>query len=683
MIMKHLYYLNRRYLISLIVIACQFCAAEGYAQTALAPFQIGLVVGISRQFPTGRLAAVQDIPRFPAVLDVHNGTAFEGGIEAAYRLNPSWELALRGEYGQSVSTTIGEENSILSVWNPQASRYQPVPVVIQNTLTANINLLSFTPLVRLFLGEMFFISLGSRFDVPLQTALRYRFDIANPAAFINNFSQRIDTALRLPPPARVGFSWSPTLSVGTLLTVNRVRFMPEIQVQPLFQPFRGSMPENTSWNLASIRFNLGIVLSFPPAKAAEPLPQSISPKSVTPAVSESAVPPTLQINTANQTTAAHSSPLTKDDASSAQELPILLPMRLDKVFQRDTTTQVVAWNLSDTVRVARKTTQSIAIPSGKQITIAESYIHDVPKPKPFLVANLDVRFIPALGAARASETKQAARLVEKPMIIRSLTAEGTTSGAFVLNEKYDTVNAVRMPLVRFLPTISSEIGVRERSIAIGSERSPDAPLLAIIASDAKPLDWDAQTLLFAPSSQSSIGTLIGDTLAVWMTVADNEGQRVTTDIARITVENLDAASPYQSTTPMPRQPGRWILVSMRVVVSDSATGRLALAPEALRLREYVIDEVVRRKVRTKIALKNCTVYGEVPFADDTTMLTHVRALAQNLAAALKTSSVYVVVPANNRLSSVPRASSPDTQHFDKKTYAFPRTDAYIRVMIEE
>lgn len=682
MIMKHVHYLTRYYLISLLAIACQLCAAEGYAQTAVAPFQIGLVGGISRQFPTGRLAAVQDIQRFPAVLDVHNGTAFGGGIEAVYRLNPSWELALCGEYGQSVSTTFGEENSTVSVWNPQVSRYQPVPVIIQNTLTTNVNLLSFTPLVRLFLGEIFFVSLGSRFDVPLQTTLRYRFDIANPATFVNNFSQRIDTALRLPPPARVGFSWSPTLSVGASFMVNRVRFIPEIQVQPLFQPFRGSMPDNTSWNLASIRFNLGIVLSFPPAKASEALPQSTPPKSITPTALESVVPPTLQINTANQTTAAHSPSLTKDDASSAQELPILLPMRLDTVFQRDTTTQVVAWNLSDTVRVARKTTQSIAIPSGKQITIAESYIHDVPKPKPFLVANLDVRFIPTLGAARASETKQAARLVEKPMIIRSLTAEAT-SGTFALNEKYDTVNAVRMPLMRFLPTISSEIGVRERCIAIGSERSPDAPLLTIIASDAKPLDWDAQTLLFAPSSQSRISTLIRDTLAVWMTVADNEGQRVKTDIARITVENLDTASPYQATTLMPRQPGRWMLVSMRVVLSDSATGRLALAPEALRLREYLIEEVARRKVRTKTGLKNCTVYGEVSVVDDTTMFAHVRALAQNLAEALKTSSVYVALPTNSRLSSVPRASSPDVQHFDKKTYAFPRTDAYIRVMIEE
>lgn len=677
MIMKHLYYLT-----CLITIACQFCSVNGYAQAASSPFQVGLVGSISRQFPTGRLAAVQDIQRFPAILDIHNGTAFEGGIEAIYRLNPSWELALRGEYGQSVSTTSGEEHSIVSVWNPQASRYQPVPATIQNTLTANVNLLSFTPLVRLYLGDIFFVSLGSRFDVPLQSSLRYRFDIADPATFVSNFSQRIDTALRLPPPARVGFSWSPTLSVGASLTVNRVRFMPEIQVQPLFQPFRGFTPENTPWNLASVRFNLAIVLSFPPPKADEPLSSSAPPKSVPPTALESSIPPTLQTNNANQTNTANSLQPTKDDASSAQDSPILFPMRLDTVFQRDTTTQVVAWNRSDTVRVTGKTTQSISIPSGKQIMIAESYIHDVPKPKPFLVANLDVRFIPALGAARTTETKQAARLVEKPMIIRSLTSDAT-SGAFALKEKYDTLNAVRMPLMRFLPTISSEIGVRERCIAIGSEHSPDAPLLTIIAPDAKPLDWDAQTLLFAPSSQSRVNTLIGDTLAVWMTVADNEGQRVKTDIARITVENLDTVSPYQATAPMPRQPGRWMLVSMRVVVGDSLTGQLILAPEALRLREYVIEEVARRKARAKAGLKNCTVYGEVPFADDVTMLAQVRALTQNLAEALKTSSVYVALPANSRLSSAHRASSPDVQHFDKKTYAFPRTDAYIRVMIEE
>ncbi len=687
--MKHLRYLH-------CLILCTFfaSAARLFAQTPSTsasqhiPFSLGLVGSIAPQFATGRLAALQDIPRFPAILNVHNGTMLGGGIEAAYRLNPSWELGLRGEYGQSSQTTTGDENVLLSLWNPQLSRYQPTPAVVRNTLTSTITMLSLTPLVRLFLGEVFYVGIGARFDVPLQTSLRYRFDLEAPATFVNStLPQRIDTALRLPPVARAAFSFSPVLSVGASLAVGRLRFMPELQVQPFFQPLRGITPENTPWNQVALRFNLGIVLSFPAAQA---IPQASLPN----------VPVNSPSNIVSQSTsiqsqnAMHSSSSSQDASTpntqgtkaenlTAQEPPISFSMRLDTVFQRDTTTQPVAWNLADTVRMDRNTTQSRTIVNGKQITISESYTHDVPKPKPFLVANLDVRFIPALGAVRSAETKQAARLTEKPMIVRSLTASAA-QGVFSPNEAYDTVHAVRLPLVRFLPTISSEVGIRERLITIGSEQSSEAPLLTIIAPDAKPLDWDAQTLLFLPFA-SSRTQLVRDTLAVWMTVADNEGQRIKTEAALITVENSDTTPLHQTTALTSRQSGRWTLASLRVV-SDSTSGALTLAPEATMLHEHLLREMALRKSSFKTGFKNCTVYGEVLSSgvvpSDTKMRGQLLDVARGIANTLKTSSVYVVLGDKDSYRGDNVQTLPP-QHFDKKTYAFPHTDAYIRVLVEE
>jgi hypothetical protein len=221
-------------------------------------------------------------------------------------------------------------------------------------------------------------------------------------------------------------------------------------------------------------------------------------------------------------------------------------------------------------------------------------------------------------------------------------------------------------------------------ITIGSEQSSEAPLLTIIAPDAKPLDWDAQTLLFLPFS-SNRTHLVRDTLAVWMTVADNEGQRIKTEAARITVENSDTAPLHQTTAPSSRQSGRWTLASLRVV-SDSTSGTLALTPEAAMLREYVLREMTLRKNSSKTGFKNCTVYGVAPLygtaSSDTKMRGQLLDVARGIANALKTSSVYVVM-GDKDLYRGDNVQTLPPQHFDKKTYAFRHTDVYIRVLVEE
>ncbi len=137
------------------VLLCGMMTSHVSAQGQTAPFHLGLSGGISRQFPASGLAALQGIEPFPVLLDTHSGTGLEGGIEAFYRLNPQWELGLRGQYAQFSATTRGEGSTLIGVNNPLSAIPTPTRFPLQTTLFSDVQMLSFTPLVRLFFGDIF------------------------------------------------------------------------------------------------------------------------------------------------------------------------------------------------------------------------------------------------------------------------------------------------------------------------------------------------------------------------------------------------------------------------------------------------------------------------------------------------------------------------------------------------
>jgi hypothetical protein len=679
------------------VLLCGMMTSHVSAQGQTLPFHLGLNGGISRQFPAGGLAALQGVEPFPALLDTHNGTGLEGGIEALYRLNSRWEVGLRGQYAQFSATTRGEGSTLIGVNNPLSAIPTPTRFPLQTTLFSDVQMLSFTPLVRLFFGDIFFVSAGLKIDVPVRSSLRARFDLVAPpsATFVANGAQSLEAVLP-DTTARVGFSWSPVVSVGAALSLGRVRFMPELQVQPLFQTFRGLAPNRTAWNLPSVRLNLGVILSFPDA------PSSKNTPSADTAVT---IPRTAFQTLPHQSTAPTASmvqPLNTTDTAIAITLPTT---RIDTVFQRDTTTRFIAWNSRDSVRLTRTSAQIVTAPNGQQMSIMESYQHDVPKPKPFLVATIDVRFIPALGASRTTESKEASRLVEKPTIVRSLWASpekphssGAQNDVFTPSEAFDTLSSVRLPLIRFASNVSTEVGLARQHITIASEASQNAPLIQIPYRGRKPFDWDAQALLF-PETLRHFGEILddsiphhtsqfrttptrrGDTLLAWLKVTDNEAQDLSSDTVRITVAHSEQKPPINETQIFKtnaRQAARWTLVHLQLKPdNEKSRAEYAFSPRSTMLLEHFAKDFLRQKTLAKAAIKNATVYADVAGDADELALESLQRLVRSVAEKLNISTYHVLLRPTRHFADG------YTESVSKKNHAFPLADAYIRVMIEE
>lgn len=665
------------------------CAAVSFSQCAYSqnlsaldslsfrptPFSFGLSGGISRQFPLNSLARLPISEPFPALLEIHNGTTFEGGLEVLYRLSTAWEFGLRGQYTQFSATTRGEGSTLIAVPNPQGSLPIPTRFPVQVTLLTDVRLISFTPLIRLFVGEFFFVSAGVRVDIPLlgQTLLRTQFDLIAPPAitYVVSSTQRLESAWA-DSLARVGFSWSPVISLGASLPIGRVRVIPEIQIQPIFQPFRGFARDGFVWNLPSVRLNVGLILSFP---------ETLSSKNNDTVQKET--PIALSPSTASQlrtTTIGENTPPPQVILSETHP-----ETHIDTVFQRDTTTRFVPWQDADTIHLEQTSIERRSIPSGEQISITESYKHDIPKPKPFLVANMDVRFVPSLGAMKSLESKQAAKLTEKPMIVHSFFTPPLMSPLLQSwTEKYDTVASVRLPIIRFLPSVSSEVGVKMHSITIRSEGDATAHNAQLYQAEVKPLDWDAQALVFpfvlknfpgaaptllADSNTSSANIGVQDTLWAWMNVTDNETQSRATDTARITVERFEAKDQVFAMTTLkssPRQTEHWTIAHLRLIQTRSGTNTtFALAPESVLLLKNLSKELYGNAKKQKAlslhtsSVKNCTVYADITEELDANSLEQLQSLVRFVAGTLQTTSYHIL----------------------RHTSALP-ADTYIRVMVE-
>lgn len=72
-------------------------------------------------------------------------------------------------------------------------------------------------------------------------------------------------------------------------------------------------------------------------------------------------------------------------------------VRIDTLYRRDTTVQVVAGLAAETLSLAGQTVQISDVDSGdytvRTVVISEQYVRAVPKPAPLLTAGLDVRFV--------------------------------------------------------------------------------------------------------------------------------------------------------------------------------------------------------------------------------------------------------------------------------------------------
>jgi hypothetical protein len=593
---------------------------------SLLPFRIGIVGGVGRSFPLEPLAAIAGVQPFPVVLNEY--TPFflpEIGLEAAYRLSPTWEIGLRGQYLRTSFEVAADERLPVAVWNPTLGVRVPTLARIRNVFGAEVQIVSATPLLRLFLGDVLFLSAGARFDLPLQTSFRFQNTLLEPpsSSFVVTPLRTIDSAFRA-PSAIAPLSVSPIVSLGVALPLGRTRLMAELQAQPIFQPFRGVTPERTQLSQPTVRLNVALILGFL-------TPQALPSKEVFPEQQEK---PLYPQTTLKDSLSARINTLAAASKLDSQVQAATTVIRRDTIFQRDTTVRIVAWSASDTVRLLQRTSQRISTTtSSEQLSITESFQHDVPKPKPFLVGTMNVRFIPVLAAPKTTESQQTSRFVEKPMIVRSLIAawEASSDAQSAWKEVSDTVEAVRMPLVRFVPKISSEVGVKQQTIVITPNASNEAVFtelhfLTSQSGAATPFDWDAQMMLFPrilPNFQTATGAKphqnsLSDTLFAWMSLMDNEAQIYRTDTVNITVERSERsdASANARLSAAAKQQSRWTLVQMPLhlkkdsLENNSSQGAYTLTPQSQALLSYLQKTMSKRGGTPSV--KNCMVYALVP-----------------------------------------------------------------------
>lgn len=691
----------------------------------LLPFRLGLVGGIARHFPLTALDGLAGLPPFSAPLQEYNNFTPEIGVEAIYRILPNLELGLRGAYARTTFEAAINERLPVSVWNPMLGMRVPILAVIRNIFEADVAMLSAMPLIRLYLGDIFFIGAGARFDVPFQTTFRYRSTIVEPQniGFVVTPQRTLDTVFRN-ALASTPLSFAPVLSFGAAFPIGNTRIIPELQVQPLFQPFRSITPERAALPLPTLRFNVSIVLGFTEAKSSHKTADTTqktadttqnavkdSANSVTAALRQttSVIPNLLSSKslptnlTSRKTSDTSSTQLTNDTLGQrSAAAPLQTIMRRDTVFERDTTIRITAWNQPDTVRLLRNDIRRAIVNGTEQTSITESFQHDIPKPKPFLVGVLNVRFIPTLSAPKTAESQQTSRLVEKSVVVRTWIATPQSTSGTGYDEVLDTVAAVRMPLIRFLPKISSEAGTNVQSIMITPQTRQNAPFTEVRFIGTKPIDWDAQTMIFpdilpnyqswlqkhsAVQGQEETGfakqrqTMIPiptDTLFAWMYLNDTETQEYSSDTVNITVERSERMEipPYTRTTIVAKGQNRWTIAHLPVIrQEDSLKTAYTLTKEARLLKQHL--QKVLLKPGGKPVFKNASVYAALPNTAPRLNVDEVEniiRLLRSIAESFKAQAYFLTI--------LPQTAS-SKMVSPKKNDTFPLTDAYIRVLIEE
>jgi hypothetical protein len=664
---------------------------------------VGVVGSAGIQFPTSPLAAVQGYEAFPAALGEYAGLWAEAGVEAHYRLSPLWEFSLQAGYGALSATAAGDETITINALAPGTNRLQTIRATLRNRVAANIDILAFSPFVRAYVGEYFFLGAGARFDVPFQPRFRYNAELSPlaPGIFVQNFMRQIDAELPEQSAARGGLSWSPLLAVGGLFPLGeRARLRAEVQVQPLFQAFRGFTADRAEWNLPTARLQLALLW-------------------ITPTRSERVLPDNAK-NEAQQLTSSDAAEqaLLPQPSPTPQTVVQVFTQATDTVFQRDTATRLVAWSEQESIRLESREEELRTAPTGAQTAhVRERYARLLPKPKPFLVASLEALFVPAPGAPASAARRKLAELVEKKTIIRILEASPRAgSPQKQARERFDTIRIVRMPIVRFTPSASGENSVKEKILYIRSDASAHS-LAQIPVGEADHIDWDAQSLLFSAmrrpktddaqkqerdEEQELEQELETTSVAfAWLEAFDNALQKAVSDTARITFERSEGKARSGDTPSQtifqtnaqtsPQAGGRWTLAELPLALSDGAENEnvsFAWSESAKPVAEALAHQygsggkssaipASSAAARANALLRSRVVFAVIPAHSSAAKAEAVRHFTRNFAATLKAAWHIVLLTNDN---NAPATVSPELSF---KTAQRLDAPAYIRVMIEE
>jgi hypothetical protein len=504
-------------------------APVGTTSAQVLPFRIGLAGSVVTMFTNQPLVGIARLPE--PFLSPLRDTLIQGfgvGIEAEYSILHWLAVGLRAEYATMRGSAINNEFlPVAGAREPTPLQGQPEPRLLERRtrLDFEVRSIAATPFLRARLWNLLTLSLGARIDTVFQMPLSYQVGIDSLAGtFLNGAAPRRTLFATPNFGGRTGVSISPVLGIGATLNVGGISFLPEIQLQTQYRPFAA-----TNWSLVGVRGNVGILLNFP---------LSSKPEDIKTAPKQDSTTRKAEITAQNDAQFSHTTLLNSTSASrintNVLTERIVSPPR-DTVIQRDTAVRLVSWNDSAHVVFLRET----ALRDGETWRVRELYERTVPKARPFLVAGLNVGFVPSLGAARSAETKQASRLVAHRMIVRRF---GIDSLKGQITERLDTIEAVKMPILRFAPDILGELGIESSVVEI---LSPEGSIIERFAVESKRVvDWDMQHLFLKPENADLAELLsLGKPLRSVLTATDAEGQIKRTDTIRIVLESSGDKNP--------------------------------------------------------------------------------------------------------------------------------------------
>ncbi len=553
------------------------------------------------------------------------------GLEASLPLATLFRGVLRADY-QTWSGVLGSDESIVvSTLLPNGTIRVPRQATLRHTVTTSLGSIGFTPMVRMTLFNALSASVGLRLGLLLRSPTEQTTEIIVPgqpnATFIANGSNtRVDTSLAAIPSANaLQTAFVGSLSYTVPLAGGAFFLSPELSFQQGLSNL-ATFANSASWKVTT--FRAGLMLTF----AGSPAPA-----------------PILPTNTPDNITARRS------DAESTQASVhnLFEPIRIDTLTKRDTTMQLVAWNDQAQTRLLQRSEARDVHLTGEGdvqvLLISESYVRDIPKPKPILLPSVDIRFLTLNADKKLVESNQAQKLNIETVVVRQLTAlsatafSATTNNGKLFTDDRDTLNIVNPPVVRFYPKIISEAGVRSCSIEVAQNldrMSPTAFTPSALAerrviaqipcntgkitlNGASFVEWNAEQQSYFPEhfilantkKEAARGKLLVE-LNVTMMVVDDEGQHAVLDSAQILLEHTgfersstgvnrsaSANTSTEANVDELRQPSRSLMIGVLTIptipLSNSTDGADSTATAAVNHR--ILDEF-RLELRTLATL---------------------------------------------------------------------------------
>lgn len=549
--------------------------------------------------------------------------------------------SLRGDVYSLNGTLSADERALVNVLVPNTSPVNPqrqlTTVTLRQWFTSSLLSLGVAPMLVLqtpseIAADMrWHVLTGMRIGYLLNSQVRVERQILEPA-FATLVSSGLDRRIDTVVTSYRGFSalsFDAVIALRAMLPVSLTLASTSwhLGVEVLGQFGLTPLVQGALWNASSVR--VGIVVATNSLFMPSPSVLSSALPSLPRNVHDTALGTASTSRPYNTGEASTAAPV--NAASERLAKAVVLPQ--DTVYTRDTTVRLVAWHEQDTVRLLERKDESARIATALKdkvvLHVREYYERSVPKPRPTLIATLDVRFVSVGNNSKISETKQASKLVSEPLHVHEFLSLPDT----IVLDRQSVLMRLIPPYMRFYPTIIAETGIKSAEIHIAQVlpsgerwRIARLPVIATSASTTLPqktlqktsIDWNvgnqhysavyaqpdsylrdilvpidvvADTCAISSDSKFSVGSAksmqkeVSVSLECRMVVNDNAGQRALSDA--VTVTFVQKIEPLQ------------FLSSDAEFLARTASARLHITPHDTLRSISNVELTTRRTLSSK------------------------------------------------------------------------------------